>query len=407
MKGNGGLYRQSKSPFWWMTYSLRGQKFRESTKVVAVDGPGSEAAEREAYKVLRKRLREVGADLIGAREFIAPKNEKITVNQILDDLVDDYKVRDKLTAQVLSHLKPLRAELGNHPAVKLVDSDLKRYIQTLRERGKKKATINRSTQLLGQAYRLAGKTVGTGPRIVKLSEADNVRRGFLDPEDFEQFVIFLPDDIQDFVRWGFVTGWRKSTISRLEWTMFDMRARMMDVPGTITKNGEPLKIALRGALAEIIDRRWATRTYKRKDGTTAISNLVFYRERGLPVADFDKAWKKATEAAGLGKILFHDLRRSAVRNLRREGIDETVAMKWTGHRTQSIFKRYNIVDERDLENAVDRLNAYLESRKTEVAKVVAINQYDRGMTNRESYQENQSKRRNRQVIDNAKNREAD
>jgi hypothetical protein len=87
--------------------------------------------------------------------------------------------------------------------------------------GKAKATVNRGTQPLGQAYRLMRKRVGDGPEILRLSEKDNVRRGFLDPVVFEQFVNCLPDDLQDFARFGYLTGWRKGTITRHEWTMFD------------------------------------------------------------------------------------------------------------------------------------------------------------------------------------------
>jgi integrase len=106
--------------------------------------------------------------------------------------------------------------------------------------------------------------------------------------------------------------------------------------------------------------------YKGQNGETVLSPLVFYRVRGKgvkqtgePVQDFRKAWKAACESAGVDGRLFHDLRRTAARNLRRAGVSEEVAMLITGHKTTSVFKRYNITDDRDLEAALRTAQAYV------------------------------------------------
>jgi len=117
-------------------------------------------------------------------------------------------------------------------------------------------------------------------------------------------------------------------------------------------------VALEGELWEIIQRRWNERVVTRKNGTTTMPRYVFHRD-GQPIGEFKKSWATACTAAGIGHKLFHDFRRTAVRNMVRAGVPENVAMKISGHRTRAVFDRYNITDEKDLRDAVLRVQGYL------------------------------------------------
>lgn len=94
----------------------------------------------------------------------------------------------------------------------------------------------------------------------------------------------------------------------------------------------------------------------------APSDFVFTRD-GKPVKDIRNAWAKATTAAGLEGMLLHDSRRSAIRNMIRRGIPERVAMQISGHKTRSVFDRYNIVSQNDLVEAAKKIEAGQKTAK--------------------------------------------
>jgi integrase len=153
---------------------------------------------------------------------------------------------------------------------------------------------------------------------------NNTRQGFFERPDLEAVVAALPDDLRDFTRFAYLTGWRKGEITSLKWTDVDRDAGAIRLRPEAAKTGRGRTVMLEGDLAELIDRRWEARLLE-KNGNVQVTALVFHRD-GKPIADFKKSWATACEVAGVPDKLFHDLRRTAARNMVRAGVPERVAM---------------------------------------------------------------------------------
>jgi integrase len=155
---------------------------------------------------------------------------------------------------------------------------------------------------------------------------------------------------------------RKGEIAKLEWAAFDRETDTLTLPARSAKTKKARTLVLTGPLHAIIARRLVAR---RLD-----CRLIFHRD-GARVYEFRKAWTSACSAAGLTGKLFHDLRRTGVRNLIRAGVDRKVAMMISGHRTESVFERYNIDTDDDPCTAVEKVTAYHDSLPT-VPTIVPI-----------------------------------
>jgi integrase len=108
------------------------------------------------------------------------------------------------------------------------------------------ATVNREMQFLGQAYNLRADEIGAGPKIPRLEQ--RVREGFYERAEFEAIVAHLPEDLQDFARWGYFTGWRKGEISSLRWNELNMENRQLRLRAQFSKNSEARTVPLMGEL---------------------------------------------------------------------------------------------------------------------------------------------------------------
>ena len=174
----------------------------------------------------------------------------------------------------------------------------------------------------------------------------------------------LPAEIQPVVSVAYLTGWRiASEVLPLQWRQVDFGAGEVRLDAGTTKNGEGRVFPMTTELRQVLEGQRVEHTRLKQAGHLVPS--VFFRMvaqgRGgtktpQPITSFGKAWKAACKAAGCPGKIPHDLRRTAVRNFVRSGIPERVAMRLTGHKTPSVFARYDIVSGEDLKDAAARLN---------------------------------------------------
>jgi integrase len=362
MRGAGRIFKRPNSSAIWIAYSHRGKEVRESVdKHLRERGIARPATEDDAKRLLKLRLKQIGADSLGAKAFIGPQQERVLVCELLDSLETDLTLRQAASLPALkSHLKRVRAAFGDRRAIDISAESVDRYVENRLSAGAAKATINRETGLLAQAFRLGveRQRIGAAPRIRKLSEKGNARQGFFEKTDFEEMVKHLPDYLDGFVRFAYYSGWRRGEIRSLRWADVDFSAKVIRLRPENSKTREGRLLALEGDLWAVIDRQHAAREYENSDRTIGMSSYVFHR-KGEPIGDIRKSWDAACKQANLEGKIFHDFRRTAIRNMVRAGVPERVAMAISGHRTRAVFDRYNIVSEDDLRTAIEKTNAYL------------------------------------------------
>jgi integrase len=320
----------------------------------------------KAQRLLDRRLREVQNHRDGIRSFQGPAQERLTVGELLDALERDYQTREiKGLRQALGHFRPVRDSFGHEQAVAVTPDRIRKYIAARQAKGLSNATINRETEVLRRAYTLAGDERRLAeqfiPKVARLSEKGNVRQGFFERHELEQLFPHLPDPLDDMTRFAAICGWRLGEILNLRWEWIDRAAREVRLPDS--KNGQGRVLPLDDEDWRLIEKRWAARVVRTTAGTELVSTHVFHRNgRTLHRTTFEHQWRRACKTAKLPGKIFHDLRRTAARDMVRAGAPESFVMKITGHQTTSMFRRYNIVATEDMRHTLRLRREYVAGR---------------------------------------------
>lgn len=375
----GELKKRGK--IWWIRYYRNGKRHEESS---------SSSKKKTADDLLKVREGKIAEGVP-----MTAKIGQLRFEEAAGDMVNDYRVNGKrsiaeVERRIEKHLAPF---FGGRRMASITTSDVRAFVtrrqaettvekrgydlrrkdgttvrvpaQTRATAGVSNAEVNRELTILRRIFNLAvqsGKLLHR-PHIPLLRE-DNTRTGFFEPEQFTSVLGHLPASIQPVIEFAYITGWRiDSEVLTLQWHQVDFAGREVRLESGATKNREGRVFPLTDDLITLLEARHAEHLALKKAGQ--ICPWVFFRmvadSRGgekhpKPILAFSKAWKVACINAGCPGRIPHDLRRTAVRNMVRRGVPERVAMKLTGHKTASVFQRYNIVSDGDLRTAAQQLS---------------------------------------------------
>jgi integrase len=377
-RAKNGEVRESR--IWWIKYHKYGRPLRESSE-----------SEKQvvAERLLRRRLGEIEAGIsapqTGAR--------RLRYENLRETLLFDYKTNKRKSllkridgTEYICGLPALDKFFRNSRVADIETTRIREFIAKRTKDAIPNATINRSLALLRRMFYLAKQDgrLRFIPHFPMLKE-NNVRKGFLVHDHYTLVRDALPDYLKPVVATGYFTGMREGEILPLLCSQVSFKDNhvLLD-PGT-TKNDDPRTVSLASELRAILEMQFDRRKLECPD-----CPFLFFHD-GKRIRSFRKAWRNTCVRLGLGRficahcgsetvgtkrcarcsklrkedkrrylgLLFHDLRRTAVRNLIRAGVPEKVAMRISGHKTREVFDRYNIVSEHDLKDAARKLDKYV------------------------------------------------
>jgi len=348
VSGTGGVFQRQDSRFLYISYrDLNGKLRQESTK---------SESRKVAENLLRDRLGQV------ERGLVAGEMKKLKYEDIRALLIVDYRTRkvkmleqDKDGSPYVWGFEHLDPFFKNRLVTTITSDLLYKFIEKREKEGAADATINRNLSLLRKMMNLArrGAKLTAVPYFPMLKE-DNVRTGFVTDEQFRKLREAMPEHLRPLTTFLYFTGCRIGAALGITWSQmeFEKGRAQVRLEGNQTKNEDPILLPLPLEVSEILTKLPREgKVFNARNLRKAFQAACV--KVGLGVKTGPKVWQYKG-------LILHDFRRSGVRNLIRSGVPRRIAMRISGHLTESTFERYNIVDSTDLHEAMAKVEKHFD-----------------------------------------------
>lgn len=342
--GSGTIYPRGE--IWWVKIHVDGRPVYASSK---------STKHADAVKLRDKMLAKKSRG-----EISGGSPDKVLIGELLDDVLrSDVAESTRYIWRVVVE-KNIRPYFGRLKAARLTTDKMDDYREKRKAEGVTDATVNRELTIMRTAFHNARKR--TPPKVhnvpyFPMVKETHVRQGFLTDDQYTKLLEALEPELRPLFACAYMTGVRKSELLASEWDWVDFDAETISLPAHVCKNQDGRTVPI--VPGDMRDMLLAAK--QERDENWPKSKWVFNRS-GKKITDFRTGWATAVKAAGVPDLTFHDLRRTAVRNMRRAGVPQIIRMAISGHKTDSMERRYNIVDGEDIAVAKERMAGRLRTQ---------------------------------------------
>jgi len=316
----------------------------------------------QAKKVLAQHMQEIVKG-----KYLAPEKPEVTFTEAADSFLAYSEARRKSHENDIQMVKRLKDYFGDRPLRSLTPDVVEGFLTHRRKVGNQapgeqrtgkplsNSTLNRD---LGVLKSIVNRAVFNGlleknsiQRVRAFKEESRDRT--LTNEEYQALLGYCSPRLSAIVQLAYWTGMRKGEILGLRWEQVDIQNKVINLEAADTKTQEKREVPLTEALLGLLKRTPKT-----------LGCPCVFTERGKRIIDIKTAFLKAVRAAGIKNFRFHDLRHCAVTNLRKAGVNDSVIMSISGHKTYAMFKRYNRIDRQDRVNALKQVERQFDTDMT-------------------------------------------
>jgi integrase len=359
-KGEGSLFQRGR--VWWYK-SPTGERFSTGTQTQ------SEAIDFKIRKLAELRIDQPAPP--------ATPTTATTVNALLDAHGAYMRRKNRRSTQDVEWIlnKHVRPYFGDRIAATLTTADFEKYREF--KKNLEPTTINRHLSYIRSGFvtghrRVTPRMVDFIPAFPIVDESYNVRQGFLTFEGYEKVYAALPVSLKPLFCCAFHVSSRKGELQNILWSQVDLAEGLIVLDPLDTKNKKGRALPIYGDMVEVLKNQKQIRDKQFPECEhvffwhTEDAMIANGGQRSIPgthIKVFRKSWTKAVKAAGYPSLLFHDLRRTAERNMTKAGMDQDMRMKISGHKTPSMSTRYNIVVAADVAEERKKMDDWFKQQR--------------------------------------------